>query len=281
MTMQNVKYAGDELTLYALCRLYHQHAMVYTMTRMWTTAKYGVLLNESDLMGKCDIILLHLGGYRYGVLTKLECTKKRLKVKEIDTIRDELIHIRENTDKAHNTRPRKRLNYKDLSEGRSPIRPSRKQPYKPLPGLGPSELRMTAQDTIDKIRKSRVIGSVTIKTEEEKLKINCEQDSISSNTRRSKRKEPEPDKHCPRHCPKSKRMKTQKTLMDPNDMLPDLPAMDSVTTMDKPAEDISKPSKTNKTLTRSGVTELIATKETSADDIPGVNKQLDEPNIPT
>ena len=153
MTMQNVKYAGDELTLYALCRLYHQHAMVYTMTRMWTTAKYGVLLNESDLMGKCDIKLLHLGGYWYGVLTKLECTKKRLRVKEIDTIRDELIHIRENTDKAHNTRPRKRLNYKDLSEGRSPIRPSRKQPYKPLPGLGPLELRMTAQDTIDEITK--------------------------------------------------------------------------------------------------------------------------------
>ena len=76
-------------------------------------------------------------------------------------------------------------------------------------------------------------------------------------------------------------MRTQKTLMDPNDMLPDLPAMDSVTTMDKPAEDISKLSKTNKTLTRSGVTELIATKETSADDTPGVNKQLDEPNIPT
>ena len=249
------------------------------MTRMWTTVKDGVLLNESDLMGKCDIILLHIGGYWYGVLTKLECTKKRLKVKEIDSIRDKLIHIRENTDKAHNTRPRKRLNYKDLSESRSPIRPSRKQPYKPLPGLGPSELRMTTQDAIDKIRKCRVIGSVTIKTEEEKLKIN--HDSISSNTRHSKRKEPKPDKHCPRHCPKSKRIRTQKTLMDPNDMLPDLPAMDSVTTMDKPAEDISKPSETNKTLTRSGVTELIATKETSADDTPGVNKQLDEPNIPT
>ena len=82
------------------------------------------------------------------------------------------------------------------------MRPSRKQPYKRLPGLGLSELRMTGQDTIDEIRKSRVIGSVTIKTEEEKPKIKCEQDSISSNTRSSKRNEQEPDKHCPRHCPK-------------------------------------------------------------------------------
>ena len=78
MTMRNMKYADDELTLYALCKLYHRHAVVYTMT-----------------------------GYRYGVLTKLERTKKRLKVKEIDSLRDELKHIRENTEKAHNTRPHK------------------------------------------------------------------------------------------------------------------------------------------------------------------------------
>ena len=121
MTMRNEKYAGDELTLYALCKLYHRHAVVYTMAGLWTTVKDGVLLNETDLMEKCDIKLLHLGGYRFGVLTKLERTKKRLKVKEIDSLCDELIHIRENTEKAHNIRPCKTLNYKDLSEGRSPI----------------------------------------------------------------------------------------------------------------------------------------------------------------
>ena len=153
------------------------------MTRLWTTVKDGVLLNEFDLVKKCDIKLLHLGGYRYGVLTKLERTKKRLKVKEIDSLRDELIHIRENTEKAHNTRSRKRLNYKDLSEGRSPIRPARKQPYKLLPGAGPSEIQLSAQETIDEIRRSRVVGSVTIKTEDEKPKIKSEKDLISSNTR--------------------------------------------------------------------------------------------------
>ena len=75
------------------------------MTGLWTTVKDGVLLDEFDLVEKCDIKLLHLGGYQYGVLTKLEHTKKRLKVKEIVSLHDELIHIRENTEKAHNTRP--------------------------------------------------------------------------------------------------------------------------------------------------------------------------------
>ena len=186
MTMRNAKYAGDELTLYALCRLYHRHAVVYTMAGLWTTVKDGVLLNEFELMEKCDIKLLHLGRYLYGVLTKLEIMKKWLKVKEIDSLCDELIHIRENTEKAHNTRPRKTLNYKDLSEGKSPIRPARKHPYKPLPGSGPSEIRLSAQESIEEIRKSRIVGSVTIKTEEEKPKIKKEKDLISSNTRSQK-----------------------------------------------------------------------------------------------
>ena len=156
------------------------------MARLWTTVKDGVLLNEFELMEKCDIKLLHLGGYRYGVLTKLEITKKRLKVKEIDSLRDELIHIRENTEKAHNTRPCKTLNYKDLSEGKSPILPARKHPYKPLPGSGPSEILLSAQESIEEIRKSRTVGSVTIKTEEEKPTVKKEKDLISSNTRSQK-----------------------------------------------------------------------------------------------
>ena len=220
MTMRNVKYAGDELTLYALCKLHHRHAVVYTMARLWTTVKNGVLLNETDLMEKCDIKLLHLGGYRYGVLTKLERTKKWLKVKEIASLRDELLQIRENAEKAHNTRPRKTLNYKDLSEGRSPIRPARKQPYKPLPRAGPSEIRLSAQETIGEIRKRRVVGSVTIKTEDEKPKIKSEKDLISSNTRSHKRTND--GGHCPKHCPKVKKTKTDNA--DPDDTLPDLPA---------------------------------------------------------
>ena len=81
--------------------------MVYTMTRIWTTVKDGVLLPENELFDICDIKLLHLGGYQYGILTKLELTKKHLKAQEINSLRDELIHIRESTEQVHNTRPRK------------------------------------------------------------------------------------------------------------------------------------------------------------------------------
>ena len=246
MTMRNVKYAGDELTLYALCKLYHRHAIVYTMTGVWTTIKDGVLLNEFDLVEKCDIKLLHLGDYRYGVLTKLEHTKKRLKVKEIDSLQDELIHIRENTDKAHNTRPQKRLNYKDLSEGRSPARPARKQLYKPLPGPGPSEIQMTAQETIEEIRRSRVIGSVTIKTEDEKpkKKVNKTQSVVTQVG--SKRTQPDSGGHCPKHCPRAKKRRTYKTTMDPDDMLPEIDSTKITETipipMDEDTTDIIKPS---------------------------------------
>ena len=57
-----------------------------------------------------------------------------------------------------------------MSKGRSPSRPARKQPYKPLPGSGPSELHMTAQDTIQEIRRSRVVGSVTEKQRKKSLR---------------------------------------------------------------------------------------------------------------
>ena len=248
MTMRNAKYEGDELTLYALCRLHHRHAAVYTMAGLWTTVKDGVLLSESELMEKCDIKLLNLGGYRYGVLTKLEITKKRLKVKEIDSLRDELIHIRENTEKAHNTRPRKTLNYKDLSEGKKPIRPARKHPYKPLPGSGPSEIRLSAQESIEEIRNSRIVGSVTIKTEEEKPKVKKEKDLISSNTRRQKGANE--GEHCPKHCPKAKKTKSA----DPDGTLPYLPISRPIEESDKTLVTM-KASKRPEDLLRSAVTE--------------------------
>ena len=259
MTMRNAKYAGDELTLYALCRLHHRHAVVYTMAGLWTTVKDGMLLSESELVEKCDIKLLHLGGYRYGVLTKLETMKKWLKVKEIDSLRDELIHIRENTEKSHNTRPRKTLNYKDLSEGKSPIRPARKHPYKLLPGSGPSEIRLSAQETIDEIRKSRIVGSVTIKTEEEKPKVKKEKDLISSNTRRQKRANE--GKHYPKHCPKAKKTKSA----DPDDTLPDLPISRPIEESDKQPEDSLRTVVTETEKTTSMVSENREIKELESD----------------
>ena len=190
------------------------------MTGLWTTIKDGVLLGEAELLGKCDIILLHLGSYRYGELKRIETAKKRAKTGAAESLRDKLIMIQDNTEKSHNTRPRKRLNYRDLSEGRSPNRRPRRQPYKPLPGSGPSESRMSAQETIDEIRRSRIVGSVTIKEEDEKQKIKTEKDSNSSNTATLKRKD---TGHCPKHCARGKKLRITEAI----DTLPDLPTTHS------------------------------------------------------
>ena len=143
-----------------------------------------------------------------------------------------------------------------MSEGRSPIRPARKQPYKLLPGAGPSEIRLSAQETINEIRRSRVVGSVTIKTEEEKPKIKSEKDLISSNTRSYKR--PNAGGHCPKHCPKAKKMKTNKANTDPDDTLPDLPVTHPIETRDN-TPDTTKPSRKSETSLRLVVTETTTT----------------------
>ena len=70
MTMRNLKYASSELTLYALCKMYRRHAVIFTMTGLWTMIKDGVVLDEKELLKNCDIVLLYLGK------TCLECYLK-------------------------------------------------------------------------------------------------------------------------------------------------------------------------------------------------------------
>ena len=93
---------------------------------------------------------------------------------------------------------------------------------------------MSAQDSIDEIRKSRVIGSVKI--EDEKSKVKTEDHSISSNISGTKRAQPDSEGHCCKHCPHAKCEKSQKTTADPDNTLPDLPEMESTT-----SENITSP----------------------------------------
>ena len=137
---------------------------------------------------------------------------------------------------------------------------------------------MTAQETIDEIRRSRVVGSVTIKTEEEKPKIKSEQDLISSNMRSYKRTHS--GGHCPKHCPKAKRMKTYKALTDPDDTLPNLPATHPTETRDN-TPDTTKPSRGSKTSLRSGVTERTASKVSKTADTTDTNEPVSEQNVVT
>ena len=69
-------------------------------------------------------------------------------------------------------------------------------------------------------RPSKKSEGAELKTEDEKRKIKSEKDLISSNI--SSRRQPNSGGHCPKHCPKAKRAKTNKTT-DPDDTLPDLP----------------------------------------------------------
>ena len=79
---------------------------------------------------------------------------------------------------------------------------------------------MSAQETIDEIRKSRIVGSVTIKEEDEKPKIKTEKDSSSSNPTTLKRKD---TGHCPKHCARGKKPRTTEAI----ETLPDLPTIHS------------------------------------------------------
>ena len=61
---------GDEICLYALCRMYDRHAMVYTQTKAWSTM---AMIEPSDYLNaiaKCDIHLLHMGRGIYGRLKR-------------------------------------------------------------------------------------------------------------------------------------------------------------------------------------------------------------------
>ena len=118
---------------------------------------------------------------------------------------------------------------------------------------------MSAQETIDEIRRSRIVGSVTIKDEDEKPKIKAEKDSNSSNTVTLKRKD---TGHCPKHCARGKKL----WLMEANETLPNLPTT-------HPIELESNKQKTDKTheetSTRSVVTDTQTSPvEPSKDSIP-------------
>ena len=98
-------------------------------------------------------------------------------------------------------------------------------------------IRKPAQETIEKIRKSRIVGSVSIKTEDEKPKVKIKKDLISSNT--GGQKQTNDGGHCPKHCPKAKRMKTDNA--DPEDTLPDLPVSSPIEASDNTRDTIKQP----------------------------------------
>ena len=69
-------YYGDELLLYALCRIFHRHAMVVCRDRNWSTLEPKGTMMTDELMSACNLRLVYL---RPGIFGELIPKKNRTK----------------------------------------------------------------------------------------------------------------------------------------------------------------------------------------------------------
>ena len=69
----NNYYYGDELFVYALCRIFHRHAMIVCYDRVWTTINPQHTLSINELLDVCD---LHLVFLRPGIYSELKLKRQ-------------------------------------------------------------------------------------------------------------------------------------------------------------------------------------------------------------
>ena len=69
-------YYGDELLLYALCRIFHRHATVVCRDRNWSTLEPEGTMTTEELMSACDLHLVYL---RPSIFGELVPKKSRIK----------------------------------------------------------------------------------------------------------------------------------------------------------------------------------------------------------
>ena len=68
-TITNELVYCDELGLMGLCYMYHQHCVVLTQNKLWSTVQADKPLNLLDLLNICSVRLIYLGSLCFGVLT--------------------------------------------------------------------------------------------------------------------------------------------------------------------------------------------------------------------
>ena len=68
-TIANELVYCDELGLMGLCYMYHQHCVVLTQNKLWSTVQADKPLNLLDPLNICSVCLIYLGNLRFGVLT--------------------------------------------------------------------------------------------------------------------------------------------------------------------------------------------------------------------
>ena len=68
---------GDDVLLFAFCREYNRHCIVFSKSGIWTTVNTVGELSVSDLILMCDVIMVYLGRGLFGIARKKPCNTVR------------------------------------------------------------------------------------------------------------------------------------------------------------------------------------------------------------
>ena len=69
---------GDDVLLFALCREYNRHCIVFSKSGIWTTVNTVGELSISDLTLMCDVTMVYLGRGLFGIARKKPCNTVRM-----------------------------------------------------------------------------------------------------------------------------------------------------------------------------------------------------------
>ena len=68
---------GDDVLLFALCREYNRHCIVFSKSGVWTTVNTVGEISVTDLTLMCDVIMVYLGRGLFGIARKKPCNTVR------------------------------------------------------------------------------------------------------------------------------------------------------------------------------------------------------------
>ena len=76
------KNSGDEITIYTLCKRHNRHAVILGINQTWMTLE-NTFLGKHSMLLFSDLILINLGGGKYGKIKLLNNTDKHSKLIEL------------------------------------------------------------------------------------------------------------------------------------------------------------------------------------------------------
>ena len=62
---------GDEIAVYILANMYRRHVFIYTKEWWWTTVMFVMLIDEKDVIVKCDLVLVYIKPGIYGEVKEI------------------------------------------------------------------------------------------------------------------------------------------------------------------------------------------------------------------